>query len=100
MSRQFWPISEPAQTDYEVLREAVLSGQSVQAIAAARFARRGLAGLIIWPDAETVYTPVVLGAKRPAWTPHADPRVDALFAGYELILETVRKDHVSWRAQR
>lgn len=100
MSRQFWPICEPAQRDYEVLREAVLSSQSLQTIAAARYARRGLPGLISWSGAETVYTCVVVGAERPAWTPHADPRDDALAAGFELILETVIKEYVSRRAQR
>lgn len=86
MSHRFWPIGESAQADYETLREAVLSGRPLQTLAAARFARRGLAGLIAWPAAEPVYTAIVHGTKRPLWTPHNDPRVDALAAGYELIL--------------
>jgi hypothetical protein len=28
----------------------------------------------------------VVGATRPPWTPHADPRLDALAAGFELLL--------------
>ncbi|MGH8612991.1 MAG: hypothetical protein ACREYF_13470 [Gammaproteobacteria bacterium] len=51
MSRRFWPIGEGAQADYEALREAVLSGEPVESLAAARFARRGLVGLIAWPVA-------------------------------------------------
>lgn len=100
MSRPFWPISEPGQTDYEILREAVLSGQSLQTVAAARFARQGIVGLITQPSTETSFTSFVIGAERPAWTPYADPRVDALTAGYELILETVLKENVYWEAQR
>lgn len=86
MSRCFWPIGEAAQADYEVLREAVLSGQPKQSLTAARFARRGLAGLIAWPASEPIYTAVISGAERARWIPHADPRLDALIAGYELIL--------------
>jgi hypothetical protein len=55
-------------------------------LTAARFARRGLAGLIAWPAAEPVYNVVVVGAERARWTPYADPRLDALATGYELIL--------------
>ena len=86
MRRRFWPIGEAAQVDYEVLREAVLSGGPMQSLTAARFARRGLAGLIAWPAAEPVYTATIVGATRAPWTPHADPRLEALAAGYELIL--------------
>jgi hypothetical protein len=86
LSRCFWPIGEAAQADYEVLRGAVLSGEPMQSLTAARFARRGLAGLIAWPAAEPVYTAAIIGAERARWTPYADPRLDALAAGYELIL--------------
>lgn len=86
MSRRFWPIGEAAQADYEVLRKAALSGQPMQSLTAARFTRRGLAGLIAWPATEPVYAAVMVGAARAPWTPYADPRLDALAAGYELIL--------------
>lgn len=86
MSRLFWPIGEAAQADYEVLRQAVLSGEPMQSLTAARFARRGLAGLIAWPAGEPIYTAALIGAERARWTPYADPRLDALAAGYELIL--------------
>jgi hypothetical protein len=33
-----------------------------------------------------VFTATLHGARRPAWTPHADPRADALAGGYQLIL--------------
>ena len=86
MTHRFWPVGESAQADYETLREAVLQGRPLQSLSAARFVRRGLAGLIAWPNAEPVYVPTVQGARRAPWTPHADPRLDALATGYELIL--------------
>jgi len=86
MSRSFWPVDDAAQADYEALRAAVLSEQRLESVAAARFERRGLAGLIAWPAAEPLFTAVLCGAERLPWTPHADPRRDALAAAYALIL--------------
>lgn len=86
MSRRFWPVGEAAQADYEKLREAALSGLPMHSLTAARFDRRGLAGLISWPVAEPVYTSVLVGAERAPWTPYADARIDSLVAGYELLL--------------
>ena len=100
MSRRFWPIGEAAQADYEVLRTAVLSGQPVQSLTAARFARRGLAGLIAWPAAAPAYEATVIGAARAPWTPHADPRVEALAAGYGLILRVAPDGAVAQSARR
>ena len=84
--RTFWPAAEAAQADYETLRQAALAGDEPSSIAASRFQRRGLAGLIAWPTAEPVYAASVVGAARPAWSPHHDPRLDALAAGFELLL--------------
>jgi Thiamine pyrophosphate enzyme, N-terminal TPP binding domain/Recombinase/Recombinase zinc beta ribbon domain len=68
VSDRFWPIAEPAQDDYEQLREIVLQGGELgEILAARRFARRGLAGLISWPSAEPAYLGSVTGARRPAW---------------------------------
>lgn len=92
MIRQFWPVNEQSQADYETLREAVLSGKPLESLCAARFDRRGLAGLIAWPRAESAYAAVILGADRPPWTPYADPRIEALASSYELILSAVRDD--------
>ena len=100
MSRCFWPVGEAAQADYETLREAVLSGQPLQSLAAARFGRRGLAGLIAWPAAEPVYTAVIVGAERARWSPYTDPRLDALAAGYELLLRTPLDSTVAQRTRR
>jgi len=85
--RHFWPVAEAAQGDYERLRLAVLAdGRLPDDIASARFARRGLAGLIAWPAAEPAYVAVVIGAQRPPWSPYADPRVEALAVTYELLV--------------
>ena len=85
---RFWPAGEAAQADYETLRQHVLAtGFPPDSIAAARFARRGLAGLIAWPAAEPVFRAELLGAPRPPWTPYDDPRLDALAAGFAVLLD-------------
>jgi hypothetical protein len=85
--RVFWPSAEAAQADYEMLRACVLEAGSLPGgLAAARFTRRGLAGLIAWPAAEPVFRAELCGAARPPWTPHADPREQALAAGYLFLL--------------
>lgn len=86
--RAFWPPGEAAQGDYEALRAAVVAGTPPADGLAARFARGGLAALIERPSAEPVFVAAVVGACRPGWTPHADPRLDALSAGYVLLLAT------------
>ena len=40
-----------------------------------------------WPAAEPVFVPELLGAARAPWTPHLDPRVSALAAGYQFLLD-------------
>lgn len=88
MSR-FWPPADPPQHAYERLRSAVLaSGRLPDELAAARFGRRGLAGLIIWPDAEPVFSGRLIGAARAGWTPYSDPRLAVLAATYQLLLDT------------
>jgi hypothetical protein len=85
-ARSFWPPIEPAQIDYERLRAHVLEHDRLpDDLAAGRFTRRGLAALITWPVGDPVFVAELLGASRPAWSPHADPRVEAL-AGYQFLL--------------
>jgi len=91
-ARSFWPPIEAAQVDYETLRAHALQPCELPpGLAAARFARRGLAGLIAWPSAEPVFVAELVGAARPAWTPHGDPRVAALAAGYQLLLDAAAR---------
>jgi hypothetical protein len=63
---RFWPVGEAAQADYETLRAHVLTtGAPPDSLIAARFARRGVAGLIAWPSAEPVFDAELLCAARP-----------------------------------
>lgn len=87
----FWPVAEAAQADYERLRAHVLAvGCLPDSLVAARFARRGLAGMIAWPAAEPVFRAELVGGTRPPWSPHADPRLDALADGFALLLDAGR----------
>ena len=86
MSR-LWPIAEPAQADYEQLREIVLAGGELgELLAARRFERRGLAGLISWPTAEPAFLASVIGAPRPPWCGTEDPRAACLSDTYAFLL--------------
>ena len=85
-TRAFWPPDEAAQADYEMLRAHLLqAGVLPGGLAAARFTRRGLAGLIAWPAAEPDFRAELAGAARPPWTPDADPRERALAACYQFL---------------
>ncbi|MBI4728254.1 MAG: hypothetical protein HY775_01940 [Acidobacteria bacterium] len=92
MSR-FWPARETPQLDYEALREAAIAGVPLAGEAAARFEARGLAGLVCARPGELIFEAVLLGARRPAWTPYVDPRLDALAAGYALLLAHPDRSH-------
>jgi hypothetical protein len=83
---RFWPVGEAAQSDYEALRAAVLAGVPLCNPTAVRFARAGLWGLIRRPVAEPVFLGGLVAARRPAWSPHADPRLDALAESYGFVL--------------
>ena len=87
MSRGFWPVGEAAQADYEQLRISALAGVPALGIAAQRFERHGLWGLIASPHAAPAYVVAsVLGAQRPAWSPYQDPRELALSDGFQIIV--------------
>ncbi|MGZ6651985.1 MAG: hypothetical protein ACXVHB_31720 [Solirubrobacteraceae bacterium] len=86
MSR-LWPIAEPAQADYEQLREIALAGGELgELLAARRFERRGLAGLIWWPAAEPAFVGSLVGAPRPPWSGSEDPREACLCDTYGFLL--------------
>jgi len=87
VSERFWPIGEAAQADYEQLRAAVVAGDAIdELLAARRFGRRGLAGLIGWPQSEADYLGCVVGASRPAWSGAEDPREAQLADAYGFLL--------------
>ncbi len=85
--REFQPFAEAAQADYEALRRAALEDRVVSGLAALRFERRGLAGLILCPVSEPSFEVELVGASRPAWSPYEDPRQAALAQGYALLLD-------------
>jgi hypothetical protein len=86
VSRSFWPVGEAAQADYERLRGLALAGTPAVDLAATRFERHGLWGLIASPQAAPVYVASVVGAERPAWSPYEDPRAVTLADGYQIIV--------------
>jgi hypothetical protein len=93
-ARSFWPPMEPAQIDYEALRAHLVENDRLpEDLAAARFARRGLAGLITWPVSEPVFAGELIGAARAAWSPHADERISALAAGFQFLLDAAAAQH-------
>jgi hypothetical protein len=84
---RFWPLGEASQADYEALRTAALAGEPARdELAAARFARRGLAGVIAWPSSEPAYLGAIVGAQRPAWSGAEDPREAALGEAYGFLV--------------
>jgi hypothetical protein len=87
----FWPVGQSAQGEYEQLRAAVLAGTPLVGVSASRFQRAGLAGLILAPAATVVFEAMMFGAVRPPWTPHDDPRLEALADAYSMVVEVA--DH-------
>lgn len=87
MSERFWPLGEASQADYEALRATALAGEPPRdELAAARFARRGLGGLIAWPSLEPAYLGAIVGAQRPPWSGNEDPREAALGEAYGFLV--------------
>lgn len=102
--RGWFPLPGGAgQAEYEVLRRHVLEyGRMPSSLVAARFARCGLPGLIAWPSGESAFRAELCGARRPAWTPHHDPRRDTLAAVFSMLLDV--GDHLDregeWAGRR
>jgi hypothetical protein len=86
---RFWPPREAAQIDYERIRERVLSGDDRLDLVSIRFQHAGLAGLIARPSSEPFWVARIVGGRRPPWSPHADPRLDALADGYQAVLAAI-----------
>ena len=85
MTRVPRPVAEAAQSDYEQLRAWALASRPAVGRAAAVFERRPV-GAIASPQAEPLFVASVLGASRPAWSPHSDPRALALADGFQIIV--------------
>jgi len=85
---RLWPVREPAQEDYERLREASLAGVSLRDPAGARFERGGLGALIVRPStAGSLFVASLSEVPRPRWSPYSDPRLEILAAAYNLLTQ-------------
>lgn len=86
MVAKLWPVSGASQADYEALRRAALSEKPLDGCCARIFARRGLAGLITSPSSDPRFDAILVGARRPTWSPYEDPRLATLAEAYGLLL--------------
>jgi hypothetical protein len=83
---RFWPAIDPAQFDYERLREMALAGTLLVGPQAEHFQRGGLMALIKKPTSSAL--PLIarlVEVPRPRWSPYVDPRLEALADAYALL---------------
>jgi len=83
---RFWPAIDPAQLDYERLRE--MAGGNAPGRTRRRSAskRGGLMALIKKPTSSAL--PLIarlVEVPRPRWSPYVDPRLEALADAYALL---------------
>ena len=85
----FWPVGEAAQADYEALRAQAAGPRSSSVDVAVRGPvrppRTGRADRLAGGRAG-VHRHDAAGGVRPRWSPHDDPRMDALAAGFAFLL--------------
>lgn len=87
---RFWPAAEPAQLDYERLREMALAGTLLTGAEVERFQRSGLAALIRRPSSKTPrLVATLVEVPRARWSPYADPRLEALADAYSLLTTVI-----------
>lgn len=83
---RFWPAVDPAQLDYERLREMALAGRLLAGPQAERFQRGGLMALIKKPTSSAPsLIATLVEVPRPRWSPYVDPRLEALADAYALL---------------
>jgi hypothetical protein len=83
---RFWPAVDPAQLDYERLREMALAGTLLVGPQTDRFQRGGLMALIKKPTSSAPpLIATLVEVSRPRWSPHVDPRLEALADAYVLV---------------
>lgn len=96
---RFWPATQPAQLDYERLRELALAGVLLVGPEAERFRCGGLAALIRKPSSSmSALAASLVPVPRPRWSPYEDPRLTALADAYDL-LESASEDRKIGQAQ-
>ncbi len=83
---RFWPAVDPAQLDYERLREMALAGTPLVGLLAERFQHGGLMVLIKKPTSSVPpLIATLMEVPRPRWSPYVDPRLEALADAYALL---------------
>jgi hypothetical protein len=83
---RFWPAVDPAQLDYERLREMALAGKLIGGPQAERFHRGGLMALIKRPTSSVPpLIATLVEVPRPRWSPYVDPRLEALADAYAMV---------------
>ncbi len=83
---RFWPAVDPAQLDYERLREVAVAETLLVGAQAERFQRGGLMALIKKPTfSAPPFTAMLVEVPRPRWSPYVDPRLEALADAYALL---------------
>lgn len=87
-----WLRPEPARIAYERLREQVLLGEDVEPDRLSGFRELGLTGLLLGLPRQTCWQAAVQGARRPPWTPHQDPRQQALVNAFNFLLAALKED--------
>jgi len=93
--RRFWPATQPAQLDYERLRELALPGVLLAGPEAERFRRGRLAELIRRPSSSMpALAASLVPVPRPRWSPYEDPRLSALADAYELLESAIEDREV------
>jgi len=100
---RFWPATDPAQLDYERLREMALAGTLLAGVhdEYERFQRHGLVALIrkLPPSAGDRFSATLVEVPRPPWSPYVDPRLEALADAYDLLTNPVPDSTVQEAAQ-
>ncbi|MGH2363995.1 MAG: hypothetical protein ACRDHX_05005 [Chloroflexota bacterium] len=100
---RFWPASDPAQLDYERLREMALAGMLLHGVHDdyARFQRNGLVALIrkLPPATSDYLMATLVEVPRPRWSPYVDPRLEALADAYDMLTAPVPKNTEQEAAQ-
>lgn len=94
-----WPAGQPAQLDYERLREQALSGVVPVGTEAERFRRGGLVALIRRPISLGPPLVATVVVRRPRWSPYEDPRLAALADAYELLTSSECAADLAWRME-
>jgi hypothetical protein len=100
---RFWPASDPAQLDYERLREMALAGALLNGVHDdyERFQRSGLVALIRKLPRSTSdhFIATLVEVPRLRWSPYVDPRLETLADAYDMLTAPVPESTLQEAAQ-